>query len=115
MLTLTSAWLIDSVLEASCDTLSAHHCAEDASRAGSDTLLCDAPVGRSPRVSVGYTRKGFRSFRMDGRTGEGLACGRAVANVGHPADQKGTDTFVGLFSICFKSAGHRIALSSISS
>ena len=64
----------------------------DASRAGSDAvdLHCDAPVGQSPRVSLGYIRKGFRGCRRDGQTGERLACSGSVIDVCRPIGQKGT-------------------------
>jgi hypothetical protein len=43
-------------------TCLARHCAGNAGRAGSDAvaLLYDAPIGRSPKVSLGRIRKSFR-------------------------------------------------------
>jgi hypothetical protein len=68
-----------SVLEASCDMLSARHYAGNAGKTGSDAvaLLCDTPAGRSPRVSLGYIKKGFAvSGGMDGLKKGWRAVGR---------------------------------------
>jgi hypothetical protein len=72
-------------LDVSRDMLSVRHCAGNAGWAASIAvaLFCDAPIGRSPGVSLGDIRKTFRAEGVSRHQDDGQRHGEGERRAGN--------------------------------